>query len=437
MKFIALCFSVVLSLYHTARAEDWPEWRGRGRDGVWRESGILTELPRNGLKFIWRTPIRSGFSGPAVSAGRVFVTDFQRGSGSRGTERALCLDEQTGRILWTRSWPADYRGMQGSYAIGPRATPTVDGSRVYVLGGAGSLYCLDTTTGEVQWSKDFDRDFGANTPIWGTVGAPLVDGDRLICLVGGDGDATVVAFDKRTGKPLWQSIPSGGETGYAPPMLFESGGKRQVIVWHPRAVYSLDPLSGRILWQQPFEVSMGLAVATPVVSGLRLLVSSFYNGSLMLELTGGGAGARVLWKGKSASEIDSDGLHALICTPVIDGDFIYGVCSYGQFRCIDARTGARVWETLDVTGEKARWATAIIVRNADRYFINNDRGDLIIARLSPRGYQEISRTKLIKPTSGPGNRRQAGAVNWSHPAYANRRIYARNDEEIVAASLAQ
>jgi outer membrane protein assembly factor BamB len=155
----------------------------------------------------------------------------------------------------------------------------------------------------------------------------------------------------------------------------------------------------------------------------------------MLELERDGTGAGVLWQGKSSSEIDSDGLHALIATPVIDGNFIYGVCSYGQFRCIDACTGARVWETLEVTGEKARWATAMIVRNGDRYFINNDRGELIIARLIPSGYHETSRTRLIKPTSRPGNRRQAGAVNWSHPAYANRRIYARNDEEIIAASL--
>jgi outer membrane protein assembly factor BamB len=144
----------------------------------------------------------------------------------------------------------------------------------------------------------------------------------------------------------------------------------------------------------------------------------------------------VLWKGKSDSEVQTDGLHAVVATPVIAGDYVYGLCSYGQFRCLDAKTGARVWETLVVTGEKARWASGQIVRHGDRYFINNDRGELIIARLSPKGYQELSRTTLIKPTSNPGNRRALEAVNWSHPAYANRRIYARNDEEILCASLA-
>ena len=122
---------------------------------------------------------------------------------------------------------------------------------------------------------------------------------------------------------------------------------------------------------------------------------------------------------------------------MIDGDYIYGICSYGQFRCLRASTGERIWETQDVTMEKARWATGFLVRNADRYFINNDRVDLIIARLSPEGYHEISRAKLIKPTSNSGNRRELGAVNWSHPAYANRHILARNDEEIISVSLAK
>jgi outer membrane protein assembly factor BamB len=115
---------------------------------------------------------------------------------------------------------------------------------------------------------------------------------------------------------------------------------------------------------------------------------------------------------------------------------VYGICSYGQLRCLNARTGQRVWETLDLTREQARWSTGHIVRNGDRYFINTDRGDLVIARLTPQRYEEISRTRLIKPTSRPGNRRELGAVAWSHPAYANRRIFVRNDEEILCADLA-
>jgi outer membrane protein assembly factor BamB len=179
-----------------------------------------------------------------------------------------------------------------------------------------------------------------------------------------------------------------------------------------------------------------MTVPTAVQSGNRLLVSCFYNGSMMFELDETRPAARVLWDGKSDSEITTDGLHAVVTTPVIDGDHIYGLCSYGQLRCLKTATGERVWETQAVTVERARWASGQIVRHGDRYFINNDRGDLIIARLTPAGYEEIDRTPLLTPTSAPGNRRALERVNWSHPAYANRSIYARNDDGIVCASLA-
>ena len=416
-------------------AEDWPEWRGKGRGGVWKEMGILVEFPTNGLKAAWRTPIGGGYTGPAVADGRVYVADYKSTRGLKGTERALCLDERTGKVLWSHSWNVDYAGLD--YPYGPRATPTVDADRVYTLGAMGMLHCFNARTGKVIWKKDYLSDYGADVPIWGMAGAPLVDGERLICLVGGQPDAKVVAFDKMTGEEIWRSISSDSEPGYCPPVIFEAGNKRQLIVWHPEAVTSLDPKTGRRYWEYPFKVGAGLTVATPVFDRNRLLVSAFNEGSRFFKLNPHVPTAQLLWKGNSKSEIQTDGLHALITTPVIDGNYIYGICSYGQFRCLDAGTGERVWETLDVTGEKARWAAAFLVRHEDRYFINNDRGDLIIAELSPDGYQEISRTKIIKPTTPVSRPRDMGAVNWSHPAYANRHIIVRNDEEIVRYSLAK
>jgi outer membrane protein assembly factor BamB len=416
-----------------AIAEDWPEWRGKGRIGIWNESGILDKFPEKGLTASWRTPIHAGFAGPAVAAGRVFVTDFEPSAGLKGTERALCLDEKSGKILWTRAWEANYGKI--NYPIGPRATPTIDGDRVYIVGAAGALFCLMAQTGEVVWQKDYAKDYGMEMPTWGVTSAALVDGDRLIAIVGGQPDAKVMAFNKMTGTEIWRALPSDSEQGYCQPVIFEVGGVRQLIIWHPAAVASLNPATGKVLWQEPFRINMGMTLATPVLSGSHLLVSSFYNGSMLLDLPLVGGGVRVLWQGKSNSEINTDGLHAVINTPVIDGDCIYGICSYGQFRCLNLKTGERVWETMEVTKEKARWASGIIVRQGDRYFINNDRGELIIAKLSPQGYQEVSRTQLIKPTTNPGNRRELGAVNWSHPAYANRCILARNDEEIISVSL--
>jgi outer membrane protein assembly factor BamB len=352
----------------------------------------------------------------------------------KGTERALALDEQTGEILWTHEWPADYAGLQPRYAIGPRATPTVDGDRVYVLGAKGALLCLDVATGKVRWKRDYVREYGTRVPAWGITGAPIVEGDLLIGLVGGQDDALAVAFEKRTGREVWRALPTGKEPGYSQPVIFDVGGTRQLILWHPRGVASLDPRSGRLSWEVPFAVDLGMTVATPVLDSHRLLVSCFFNGSLLLELGSDTPTARARWQVRGQSEIDSDGLHALISTPVIDGDSIYGVGSYGELRGLDLHTGARGWESLELVGEKARWAAAFIVRHGDRYIINNDRGELILARLTPGGYQEIDRTPLIEPTS-PASGRDLGAVHWSHPAYANRHIVVRNDREIVRADL--
>lgn len=428
---IAVCALLTFLLVPPAPAEDWPEWRGKGRRGVWTEAAILDRFPAEGLTRAWSTPLNAGFAGPAVAAGRVFVTDFRKSVGMKGTERAVALEERSGKILWTREWAADYAGI--SYAYGPRATPTVDGDRVYFVGGAGLLLCLNAATGAVIWQKDYVNDYLMDMPTWGIASAPLIDGNLAIAIVGGKPDAKVMAFDKMTGKQVWRALASTSEQGYAQPVIVETGGVRQLVIWHPKAVASLDPATGSVYWEQEFNVNMGMTLATPVWSGPHLLVSSFYNGSMLLELSG--RRSAVLWKGKSQSEIDTDGLHAVVNTPVIDGDYIFGICSYGQFRCLNVKTGQRVWETMEVTKEKARWASGFIVRHGDRFFINNDRGELIIAKLSGQGYQEISRTNLIRPTSNPGNRRELGAVNWTHPAYANRHIITRNDEEIISVSL--
>ena len=434
---------VLATLCKSVSAEDWKQWRGRDRLAVWHETNIVENLPDE-LKVKWRTPIGEGYSGPAVADGRVFTSDWVKDPATRtldGRERAIALDERTGEVLWTHEWHTSYRMLQVSYAIGPRATPTVDGDRVYVLGATGHLFCFDVATGEVIWQKDYVAEYDTSVPVWGIVSSPLVDGDRLITVVGGEPDALVVAFDKRTGEEIWRSIEVRAEMGYAQPVIYEAGGVRQLIVWHPQALASLDPETGAIYWEQPWEVSMGVTVATPVRSGDYLLVSQFFNGSLMMRLSRDRPGATELWRGRSRSELpdETDTLHAMVTTPIILGDYVYGVDSYGELRGLDAKTGERLWMSPDMTAQ-VRWSTAFMVRHNDRYFVNNDEGFLILAQFTPTGYVELDRVRLIEPTSGSGSwtphgRIEERMVNWSHPAYANGHIVHRNDREIVRLSL--
>ena len=426
-----------------ARADDWPQWMGPRRDGVWRETGILKEFPKGGAKVLWRTPIGGGYAGPAVADGRVYVTDRILPEGAKnpanpfgrdkvtGKERILCLKEATGEVLWKHAYDCPYRL---SYPAGPRATPVVHGGKVYTLGAMGDLLCLNAADGKVLWSKNFPRDFKARVPMWGFAAHPLLDGDQIICLVGGENSA-VVAFDKDSGKELWRALSmKSSDMGYCPPMIFKVGGRRQLIVWHPESVNSLDPETGKLYWSQEFPVKANLTIPTPRLDGGLLLVSSFYDGSMMLKLDAKEPAATVLWKGKSHSETRTDGLHSIISTPFIKDGYIYGVCSYGQLRCLKEATGERVWQTLAATtdGEPIRWANAFLVPQGDRFFLFNDQGDLIIARLTPKGYDEISRTHILEPTNRMANR----PVVWSHPAFANRHVYARNDKEIVCVDVA-
>ena len=442
---VSLCalIGILLGPSSTMFGADWPQWRGVDRRAEWRETGIVEELPEQ-LLIRWRTPIRSGYSGPAVADGRIFITDWAEDAESRtldGTERVVALDEESGLVLWTHEWKTSYRMLQVSYAVGPRATPTVDSDRVYVVGATGRLFCFDVETGRVLWTKDYVADYGTSVPVWGIVSAPVVDGERLITVVGGEPDALVVAFNKRNGDELWRAIEVEAEMGYAQPVIYEAGGVRQLIVWHPAALDSLNPETGEHYWSQPWEVSMGVTVATPVQSGEYLLVSQFFNGSLMMRLNQDRPDATRLWQGESRSELpgETDTLHAMVTTPLIVGDYVYGVGSYGELRGLEARTGKRLWESPNMTAQ-ARWSTAFLVQHGDRYFVNNDEGYLILAQFTPTGYVELSRTRLIEPTAGSGSRTPHGRiaermVNWSHPAYANGHIVHRNDREIIRASL--
>ena len=421
-----LCVLAAASL----QAADWPQWRGPLRDGVWRTEGIVKELPKE-LRFVWRAPIGEGYAGPAVAAGRVYVPDrIAKKDSPGGHERILCLDQKNGRVIWKHEYPCRY---EISYPHGPRTTPTVDGGRVYTVGAMGNLFCLSVTNGDVLWSKNFATDYGMKPNTWGMSSAPLVDGEHLIVVAGGREGSTVVCLNKHDGAAVWKAL-NVDDPGYSSPLIIETGGTRQLVLWTPDGIHAFDPGSGKHHWSHSFPVEAALSVITPVFdpTSRQLFVSAFYNGTLMLELDAKQPQSKVLWRGKSSSEKETDGLHALMCTPYVDGGYIYGVCSYGQLRCIEAATGKRVWETVDATGH-GRWWNAFLVRLGERTIVCNEQGELIFARLSPKGYEETSRTQLIEPT----RKVQRRMTVWSHPAFAGTQVFARNDNEIVCVDLAE
>ena len=302
-----LVFGITAVVGASLRADDWPEWRGKGRLGVWNETGIIERIPAGGLPVAWRMPVNEGYAGPSVSGGRVFVTDARAVKANQKIERILALDEATGRVLWSQEWQTDYSGLQLVYAIGPRATPTVDGDRVYVVGAMGNLLALDAASGRTLWKKDYAKDFDASVPSWGFASAPLVDGDRLICIVGGEPDAKVVAFDKMTGDVIWKSMSSETEPGYNQPIIFEEGGVRQLIIFHPMGFASLDPATGKLYWEIEHRSQMGIVVATPIKNGRHLFFTSQYGGARMLTLDPSKPAAKVHLAGPGRA---GSGIHA-------------------------------------------------------------------------------------------------------------------------------
>lgn len=420
-----------------ALADDWPQWRGPQRDGVWRETGIVDSIPEKGLPVVWRTPIHGGYSGPAVAEGRVFVTDYVRQEGDaandpgkraelKGLERVVCLDAATGKILWTREDEVPYRI---SYPAGPRTTPAIDGPYVYTLGAEGLLLCLEADTGNLVWKRDLKADYKTDAPIWGFSGHPLVDGDKLICLVGGEG-SVVVAFDKRTGRELWKGI-SASEPGYAPPTLITHAGVRQLLIWDADKLNSLNPETGKLYWSKPLKPSYGMSIMAPQVEGDLLFASGIGKVGAVFRLFDDKPGAELVWTGSAKNAI-----YCANSTPRLGDGVIYGVdCDTGMLMAASLKDGDRLWQTAEPTSRtpRGRHGTAFLVRHDDRDFLFSETGDLILARLSPEKYEELGRFHLLDATGECFGRE----VVWSHPAFANRCVFARNDREIVCVSLAK
>ncbi len=412
-----------------AVADDWPQWRGPTRDGVWRETGIIDKFDKPQLDIVWRAEVSSGYCGPTVADGRVYVTD--RVVEPKQVERVHCFDAKTGRRLWSHVYDCPYRGVQ--YDAGPRASVTIDDGRAYSLGTMGHLLCFDARSGSVLWKRDLNTEYKIRMPIWGIAASPIIEGGLLVVQIGGEDGACLVAFDKKTGKEAWRALEDGAS--YSAPIVIEQAGQRVLVAYTADHVVGLDPKSGQVHWQYPFPAQrMVIGIASPVQHGDTLFLSNFFDGSLLLRLRQDEAAVEKIWQRAGESEKNTDALHSIISTPYLAGDHIYGIDSYGELRCLELKTGDRVWESLDLV-PRARWATAHFVEHGETTWIFNERGELVISKLTPAGFREISRAQLIEPTRDQLPRR--GGVCWSHPAFAYKHVFARNGKELVCASLAK
>ncbi len=406
-----------------AQADDWPQWRGLNRDGVWKETGIVESFPSSGLNIRWRAPLGFGYSSPVIARGRVYATDSQLAA-PKARERILCLDEGSGGLLWTFSHDVTYPdwAFTAGQEKGPNSTPVVQDGKLYVLGSLGHLFCLDALKGEVLWQRDLAKEYHfEETQTTST--SPLIDGDLLIVLLGmwGDNpDECVLAVDKNSGKEVWRAIKE--ISAHSSPVIVTAGGVRQLIVWTPKSVTSLNPATGALYWREPYVTSLDAVVSTPVFANGRLLV-----GGMMLKLDAEKPGATVLWPmdPKPVKRVLSATSTALLL-----GDLVFSAKTSGELVCLDAATGAQVWIDNTVTDLKGGACIHFTV-NGDAVLIFNERGELIRARLDGEGYHEISRTKLIEPAYPFGGRK----VAWSPVSFANGHVLARSEKEIVCASL--
>jgi outer membrane protein assembly factor BamB len=376
-------------------AADWPQWRGPRRDGIAAETGLLKSWPVQGPPLAWRASgAGNGYSSFAVAGGRLYTL------GAKGDqEYAIAYDVGTGKSVWEA--PIGQRLSQDR-GDGPRGTPTIDGNRLYAIGGRGDLACIDVTTGKKIWGVSFPGEFSASIPNWGYSESPLVVDNRVIVNAGGP-DASIVAFEKATGKVLWKS--GSDRAAYSSAVLHEAGGVRQAIFFTASNALGVDVTNGRILWNYDRANNRTANVSTPVVRGDRVFISSDYGtGGGLLQLSS--AGARELYFTADMRTHHNTG--------VLVGDHLYGFSS-AILTAMKFDDGTIAWRNRSV-------GKGSLVAAEGQLYLFSENGVVGLADAAPGAYQERGRFQ-IKSGSLP---------TWSHPVVSGGRLFLRDQDTIYA-----
>jgi len=410
------CGLVVLAAL-LGHAADWPRWRGPANTGhVPAGEPVLAGLPAE-ARPLWRVSVGAGLASPVLCGGRVFHVD-----NVDGKETAHALDASTGRELWRTPFDDAFKDYQS--APGPRCTPTADGDRVYVQSCRGELRCLAADTGDTVWRLNYVKDFGASffgetgpasgASRHGNTGAPLVQGDRLYVAAGGTAGASVVCLDKRSGALLWKS--QSDTAGYAALQTADLAGARQLLAFTAIALVGLDADSGSLLWRVPVKTSLGRHITTPVTTADFVAVSSHEAGLIGIRVTrqGGAFTATPAWTSKPA---------AMNCaSPVLVGDHLYGIGPSRKLECVALRTGATAWSEGRFAPVPLKRDWAAFLAMGDRILMLTDNGWLVLFAADPAAFRPLASLALCGP-------------NWCHPAYADGRLYVRDEKELLCVPL--
>jgi len=389
---------------------DWPQWQGSDRTAMSKETGLLTEWPKEGPPMAWKVKgLGGGYSTPSVAAGRIFGMSY------RGKDEVVwALDENTGKELWVTKI-ADAGRV--SYGEGSRCTPTVDGDVLYALGVSGDLSCLDVATGHQRWHQNLTAtEFGGERPDWGYTESPLVDGDKLLVTPGGT-KATLVALHKMTGKVIWKSpIPNCGSAVYSSVVAAPILGQRQYVQFLKDAVVGVDAETGKFLWRYNSPAA-GINISTPIVHDNEVFAAAGYG-------KGGGL-AKLVRRGDKvmAEEVyfTSKYMKNHHGGMILKDGYLYGSNDPGLLTCLDFETGKLMWE------ERKPGKGSLAYADGHLYY-RNEGGPIVLVVADPKHYVEKGRFNQPERSRNPA---------WPHPIVANGKLYIRDQDWLLCYDVKQ